>query len=276
MATTFDTNTISDIRSADLPPDASISGAEGQPNVHPIERMASGLAGAALTTWAVAKRRDAGGAALAVAGGYLLYRGISGHCLGYEALRTGTAHTTDSESAVIPHGQGVKVEKVVTINKSAEELFTFWRNFENLPKFMAHLESVTVQDATRSHWVAKAPFGKTVQWDAEVINETANELIAWRSTENADIPNTGSVRFKTLPAGRGTEVKVNLEYNPPAGVLGAIVAKIWGEEPNQQVADDLRHFKQLMEAGEIPTIEGQPQGNKEGFTSNKPLQKAQG
>lgn len=257
-------------------PQEPVSGAGGHPNVHPIERMASGLAGAALTSWAVAKRRDAGGAVAAIAGGYLLYRGISGHCLGYEALRTGTAHETDSESAVIPHGQGIKVEKSVTINRPVEELFAFWRNFENLPKFMAHVESVTVHDSTRSHWVAKAPFGKTVEWDAEIVNETRNEMIAWRSTENADIPNAGSVWFKAQPAGRGTVVKVNLEYNPPAGVLGAVVAKLWGEEPNQQVLDDLRHFKSLMEAGEIPTVEGQPQGNKQGHTASLPFARAQG
>jgi uncharacterized membrane protein len=245
MATTYDMNA----------PASPSSNPLGTTNVHLIERVASGLAGAALATFAVTKKRDAGGAALAIAGGYLLYRGISGHCAGYEALRTGTTQQLDNENTVIPHGQGVKVLKTVTIDKSAEELFAFWHNFENLPKFMAHLESVNVLDEKRSHWVAKAPFGKTVEWDAEIINEVPNEMIAWRSTENADIPNTGSVWFKTLPDGLGTEVKVNLEYNPPAGLIGAAVAKIWGEEPNQQVMDDLLHFKQLMETGEISPLE---------------------
>jgi uncharacterized membrane protein len=250
------------------PPDA-VSGANGHPNVHPIERLASGLAGAALTTYAVTKRRDASGAAIAIAGGYLLYRGFSGHCPGYAALRTGTAHGTDSESAVIPHGQGVKVRKAVTINRPASELYAFWRDFQNLPRFMRHLESVTVLDEKRSHWVAKGPMDKTIEWDAEIINEEPDRLIAWRSTENADVPNAGSVSFKPLPADRGTEVHVNLEYNPPAGLLGAIVAKLWGEEPNQQVMDDLRRFKQMMEAGGITTVEGQPQGNREGHTHAK-------
>jgi uncharacterized membrane protein len=251
-----------------------LHGAHHYPNVTMPERVISGVAGAALTTFAVTKKRDLGGAVLALAGGYMLYRAASGHCPGYAMLRTGAEPSDiDNPTAVIPHGQGIKVYKTVTIQKPASELFSFWRNFENLPRFMHHLESVTVQDSTRSHWVAKAPFGKTVEWDAEIINEVPDELIAWASTENADIPNAGSVSFKTAPGGRGTIVKVNLEYNPPAGALGAAVAKLFGEEPNQQVADDLRRFKSLMEAGEIPTVEGQPQGNKEGYTHAKPLLK---
>ena len=259
--------------------DNPLGGAHDQPNVAMPERLVTGIAGAALTTFAITSKRDLGGAALALAGGYLLYRAASGYCPGYAMLRTGagtnsSTPNTDSPSAIIPHGQGIKVEKSFTIGKPASELFAFWRNFENLPRFMGHLESVTVQDNTHSHWVAKAPFGKTVEWDAEIINEIPDELIAWRSTDNADIPNTGSVSFKTAPAGRGTILKVNLEYNPPAGTLGAFVARLFGEEPAQQVADDLRRFKSLMEAGEIPTVEGQPQGNKEGYTHSKPLLKA--
>jgi len=252
-----------DIQEADVQPDEPLHGASPYPNVAPAERVASGLAGAALATYAVAKRHDLGGAVLALAGGYLLYRGVSGQCVGYSLLHTGTNKVgLDSKTAVIPHGQGIKVTKAVTINKPAEELYSFWRNFENLPKFMAHLESVEILDERRSHWVAKGPLGKSVKWDAEIINEHPNEMIAWRSAEGADVPNAGSVWFKTLPAGRGTEVKVTLEYNPPAGLLGAAVARLFGEEPNVQVRDDLLHFKSLMEAGEIPTIEGQPQGKK--------------
>jgi len=249
------------------------------PNVALSERIASGIAGAALVNFAVAKRRDIGGAAMALAGGYLLYRAASGHCPGYAMLHTGTLQgstTSDNTAAVIPHGQGIKVEKAVTIDRPAEELYHFWRSFENLPRFMQHLESVTVQDDTHSHWVAKGPFDKPVAWDAEVINDIPNELIAWRSAQDAQVPNAGSVSFKAAPGGRGTIVKVNLEYNPPAGTLGSLVAKLWGEEPNQQVQDDLRHFKSLMETGEIPTIEGQPQGNNEGHSANKPLMRAQG
>lgn len=245
-----------DVGTAGVSPNQAISGASGRTNVHVAERIASGLAGAALATFAVARKRSPLGAAIAAAGTYLIYRGVTGRCAAYSALRTGTAHDTDSETAAIPHGQGVRVEQCVTINKSAHELFTFWRNFENLPRFMAHLESVTVHDSNRSHWAAKAPFGKTVEWDAEVVNETPDQMIAWRSAEGADIPNAGSVWFKPAENGQGTEVRVSLEYNPPAGLLGAAVARIWGEEPSQQVTDDLNHFKNIMEGVESPPAGG--------------------
>lgn len=236
------------------------------PNVALSERIVSGVAGAAMAGYAITKKRDMSGAALALAGGFLLYRSLTGQCMGYTALRTGTADP--NTNATIAHGRGIKVEKTVAIMKDRQELYDFWRSLDNLPRFMRHLQSVTVTDANYSHWVAAAPLGKTVEWDAEVINEIPGELIAWRSVEGADIPNAGSVRFKTLPAGRGTQVTVNLEYDPPAGILGSIVAKLFGEEPNQQVRDDLRRFKNLMEAGEVPTVEGQPQGNEAGHTTN--------
>ncbi len=125
---------------------------------------------------------------------------------------------------------------------------------------MLHLQSVTVKDLTHSRWVANAPAGRTVAWDAEIINDKENELIAWRSVGNADIDNAGSVHFTPAPGGRGTVVKVVLEYVPPAGQAGKLVAKLFGEEPDTQVREDLRHFKEIMEAGEIPTTEGQSSG----------------
>ncbi len=236
----------------------------GNINVAPAERVLSVLGGGALATYGATRRAPSGAtlasAAIVLTGGYLLYRGLTGRCALYSTLRTGTAHHTDSRNAAIPHKQGIKVVKSVSINRPADELYRFWRNFENLPRFMNHLDSVTVQGDQRSHWVAKGPLGKAIEWDAEVIGEQENEMIAWRSLEGADVPNAGSVWFKALPEGRGTEIKVTLEYNPPAGVLGAAVARLWGEEPNQQVADDLRRLKQVMEAGEIATTEGQPSG----------------
>lgn len=156
---------------------------------------------------------------------------------------------------------GIEVKHQVTIDRPAEELFRFWRNFENLPQFMRHLESVTTLDNTRSHWVAKAPLGN-VEWDAEIVDEQPNQRIVWRSLPNADVVNAGSVLFLPGPTGRGTEVYVVLEYDPPAGVVGATVAKLFDEEPGQQVKEDLLRFKQLMEAGEIPTNEGQPSGTR--------------
>jgi uncharacterized membrane protein len=192
----------------------------------------------------------AGGAALALAGGALIARGVMG--------RQGD-DIDHSPTASVGHNQGVRIEKTMTINKQPDALYRFWRNVENLPRFMEHLESVRVDDQTRSHWVVKAPAGQTVEWDAQIINDIPNELIAWQTT-HADIANAGSVRFRLAPGGRGTEVTVNLEYDPPAGKVGQLVAKVFGEEPEQQVEDDLRHFKQIMEAGEIPTNNGQPTG----------------
>lgn len=164
--------------------------------------------------------------------------------------------------AILPAGEGIKVEDAVTINKPASELFTFWRNFANLPQFMKHLETVTVTDAKRSHWVAHAPLGKTVAWDAEIINERPGRLIAWQTLPGADVSSAGTVRFEHAPGERGTEVRVSLEYKPPAGKVGAVVAKLFGEEPQQQVSSDLRRFKQLMETGEVATLEGQPAGKR--------------
>jgi uncharacterized membrane protein len=158
-------------------------------------------------------------------------------------------------------GQAIKVEKTVTINKSADELYRFWHNFENLPNFMKHLKEVKVLDNKRSHWIAKAPLGTSVEWNAETLEDRENEFISWASIEGADIGNSGFVRFKKAPGNRGTEVKVVMEYTPPGGALAAAFAKLFGEEPEQQIGDDLRRFKMLMEAGEIATTEGQPRGN---------------
>jgi uncharacterized membrane protein len=145
----------------------------------------------------------------------------------------------------------IRTKRSLTVNKSPEECYAFWRDFKNLPQFMRHLESVTIVDDRRSHWKAKAPAGASVEWDAETIEDRPNELISWRSTEDADVYNAGTVRFERAPGGRGTEVRVDLEYKPPLGKLGSKVAMLFREEPGQQVADDLRHFKQVMETGEI-------------------------
>ena len=146
---------------------------------------------------------------------------------------------------------GINVTHSITVRRPRTEVYGFWHNFENLPRFMAHLESVEVLDEKRSHWQAKAPAGTTVEWDAETIEDRPNELIAWRSLPEASIPNSGSVRFKDAPGDRGTEIHVELHYQPPGGKVGALIAKLFGEEPEQQVKGDLRRFKQVMETGEI-------------------------
>jgi uncharacterized membrane protein len=139
-------------------------------------------------------------------------------------------------------------------------VYAFWRNFENLPRFMRHLESVTCDGPQKSHWVARAPAGRRVSWDAEVVDEQPNSRIAWRSLEDADVRNAGTVEFERAPGGRGTNIRVSLSYVPPGGKVGAVIAKLFGEEPGQQVHEDLRRLKQLLEAGEVPTVAGQPRG----------------
>jgi uncharacterized membrane protein len=146
---------------------------------------------------------------------------------------------------------GIHVRKSLVINHSPEELYRFWHNFENLPRFMYHLESVQPTGDRRSHWVVKGPAGTMVEWDAEITEDRPNELIAWRSLEGSDVDNQGVVRFERAPGNRGTIVRVEIEYNPPGGIIGATIAKLFGKEPGQQVQDDLRRFKQLIETGEV-------------------------
>jgi uncharacterized membrane protein len=147
--------------------------------------------------------------------------------------------------------QGVQVRRTVTIRRPRAEVYAFWRNFENLPQFMNHLESVRVIDDRRSHWVATAPAGKKVEWDAEITTDQPNELIAWRSLANADVANDGVVRFVDAPGRRGTEVHVDFAYDPPGGRISAAIAKLFGEEPSQQTRDDLFALKQVLETGEV-------------------------
>ncbi|HUF35822.1 MAG TPA: SRPBCC family protein [Gemmatimonadales bacterium] len=148
-------------------------------------------------------------------------------------------------------GRGVHVVQVSTIGRTPDEVYRFWRDFRNLPRFMEHLASVEVIDDRRSRWTAKAPAGGSVGWDAEIVDDRPGELIAWRTVQHADVDNRGSVRFGPAPAGRGTEVRVELSYQPPGGVLGAAVAKLFGEEPGQQVKGDLQRLKQVLETGEV-------------------------
>lgn len=235
-------------------------------NVSEMERWASAIGGGALAVYGLSRVLSGGtlgGAVLALVGGALVYRGTTGHCNMYEALGINTARAEGAGNPVVSVSptRGIKVEKSVTIMKSPEDLFRFWRRFENLPRFMNHLESVTTTSGGRSHWVARAPAGTTVQWDAEVYNEKENELIAWRSLDGADVDNAGSVRFEPT-AGGGTTVSVTLRYDPPGGALGAAVARLFGENPEQQIEEDLNRFKQVMETG--ATIDGQNSGRSAG------------
>ncbi|WP_375478330.1 SRPBCC family protein [uncultured Nostoc sp.] len=213
------------------------------------ERWASLIGGGAMVLMGL-KQGSLRGVLTALAGGGLIYQGAT------------KQSTIQQAQEAIGINQPIKIEKTVTINKSAEELYRFWHNFENLPTFMKHLKSVRVYNEKRSHWIANAPLDNSVEWDAEILEDRENEFISWASVEGADVDNSGFVRFKKAPGDRGTEVKIVLEYNPPGGALGATVAKLFGEEPEQQVGDELHRFKMLMEAGEIATTEGQTSGRK--------------
>lgn len=230
-------------------------------NVGSTERMVSALGGGALVAYGL-KQGGVTGALLAVLGGGAVLRGVTGHCQLYDALGMDTSETSPNPKSPYHTGfldEKIHVTKSITVNRSPADLYSFWHNLENLPQFMSHLESVVKIDETRSHWVAKAPFGTNVEWDAEITSNIENERIGWKSVEGSEIVNSGVVMFRPTQD-RGTEVKVVLTYEPPAGKLGSLVAKLFGEEPNQQVADDLHRFKSLMEARMIMTVEGQPSG----------------
>jgi uncharacterized membrane protein len=231
-------------------------------NVAKPERLGSVALGAALVTYGL-RRRDPAGVIAAVLGGAFVARGATGHCPVYQAMGVSTGGSdavlgrsrddVTSRAATVNARKAVKVERAATIEADRQALYAFWRDFGNLPRFMEHLVSVRVDSPTRSHWVAKAPAGKTVEWDAEIINEVEGSLIAWKSVAGAEVPNAGSVHFTDAPGGRGTIVKVVMDVEPPAGRLGVLVAKLFGEDPDREVREDLRKFKQLMETGEIAT-----------------------
>jgi uncharacterized membrane protein len=229
-------------------------------NVNPVERAASVVAGGALLAYGL-KQGGVGGTLLSILGGGMLVRGATGHCHVYDALGVDTKELdrrSPFKKSSLLTGK-VHVTKALTINKSQAELYEFWRNFENLPIFMRHLEAVTKTDEKLSHWKAKAPLGQTVEWDAELTSDVPNEKIGWKSLEGAFIPNSGVVEF--LPTiERGTEVKVTMIYEAPGGKIGEWIAWALGEEPGIQIAQDLRRFKSLMETGLIMKIDGQPSG----------------
>jgi uncharacterized membrane protein len=179
---------------------------------------------------------------------------------GVTALDVMASQRMSQEARYINEEGMVETRQSITIAKGPQELYDYWRNFHNLPNFMQNLERIDVQSDTRSHWKVKAPAGMTVEWDAEVTEEIPGRRIAWKSVEPAEIENTGWVEFEQAPDGRGTVVRVQMEYKPPAGMLGHATAKMFGKAPDQDTMENLRCFKRLMETGELPTTEGQPSG----------------
>ena len=229
-------------------------------NITQAERIASAFGGGLLTV-AGLRRRSGAGLAMVFLGGDLLRRAFTGHSYAYEAMGFRTAPLGQgAETTSVPYELGVRVDQAITIARPRQEIYGFWRSLSNLPRFMTNLESIAELDGNRSHWVARGPAGRRIEWDAMIHNEREGELIAWRSLPGSDVDHAGSVIFRDAPGGRGTEVLVELQYNPPAGALGAIVASLWGREPGQQIQEDLHRLKTLLEVGEVLTVEGQPSG----------------
>jgi uncharacterized membrane protein len=213
---------------------------------HP-ERWATAIGGAALVVWGAKKlsrERHPVGALLATTGASLIWRS-----------------TRDTRSR-LGGARGTGVEESVAINRGADELFEFWRNLELLPMVMPQLASVEIVGHRRSHWIANGPAGWRTEWYADIINDIPNELIAWRTIEGSNLVSAGSIHFEEGPVGRGTAVRVKLQYDPPGGKLGAALAWAFGDSPSQVIREGLRRFKQLMETGEIPTTDGQSRGNR--------------
>jgi uncharacterized membrane protein len=226
-----------------------------QRNISDWERAGSIVAATVIGALA-ATRSERRGPALAAAGGLLL-RGLSGYCPVSAAVGRNTRHM-DSRDA-LSGSRGVHVREGIVIARPVDEVYRFWRNLSNLPRFMTHLERVEELDRTRSYWTARGPVGTTMSWEAHIINEVTNEVIGWRSVGDADVVSAGSVHFNPTPSG-GTEIFVRLQYDPPAGKLGAWVASLFGEEPSQQIRADLRRLRDYLETGEMRSAGEQASG----------------
>ncbi|HEX8330535.1 MAG TPA: SRPBCC family protein [Hymenobacter sp.] len=226
-----------------------------QPNVGATERILSAAGGALLAYYGLRKRRESKGLGLGLAalGTSLVLRGASGYCPVNQLVGRDTSEQAPSKT--------IKIVETFTINRPVAEVYEFWRKLENLPRFMQHIESVVQLDERRSHWKANVPGGLlNVEWEAEIVNNEPNLLLSWQSLPGSEVDNAGEVRFLDAPGDKGTEVQAVIHYRAPAGALGRGVAKLLNPALAEMVRSDLRRFKQLMEAGEITTITGQPSG----------------
>lgn len=218
-------------------------------NMTDMERLATLIGGGMLALYGL-RRRDPAGFVLALLGAGAALQGATGRSPLNDALGIHRFAGARSSGNSL-RGPAVRVERSIIVRRPIQEVYRFWRNLENLPRFMEHLVSVQSSGPRRYHWVARGPMATKVEWEAEVIEDAEPWLISWRSIPGSQIRNAGSVRFAIAPSSRGTEIHVNLAYKPPAGPWGALVARMLGEEPAVQVRDDLRHFKQIMESDEI-------------------------
>ncbi len=232
-----------------FPEDMHDSIARSGRNISDIEKWTSIAAGTGLALYGLSRLRQSGWL-FAGLGGLLLRRGVTGHCDVYEALGLNTAVSAQDTRTALGNSRGINVLEGVTLNRSLEELYRFWRNLENLPQFMRHLDGVEKITDTISHWRAKGPAGVAVEWDAEVYNEVPNKLIAWRSLEGSDVVSAGSVNFDRAASGMATRVTVHLQYSPPLGKVGAAIARLFGADAATEIREDLQRFKQMVEAGQ--------------------------
>jgi uncharacterized membrane protein len=226
------------------------------------ERTVSLVGGVGLITLALWRRGSLSLPALLTGAG-LIYQSITGNHLLNHILNRNSAVKSNPAQVSVPHQQGVHVSCAVTINQPVQDLYYFWRDPTNLPQVMTYVHSVQPIGENRTHWTLKLPGRGTVEFDSEVFTDTPNEVISWRSLPGSELENAGSVRFRSAPAGRGTEVHLTVEFVPPGGLLGQAALKLFGDVPNQYVAQYLRDFKQMMETGEKATTEGQTSGRKE-------------
>ena len=179
--------------------------------------------------------------------------------LGVAALDVYCAQALSRDRAQAP-GRPIRMSRSVVVNRTPEALYGFWHDFENFPRFMYHLQAVRATSERTSHWTASGPAGSHIEWDAEITADTPNELIAWRSVEGAAVENSGIVQFERRPSGRGTIVRVEIEYRPPGGASSALVARLFNESPEQQIYDELHRMKQLIETGEVVRSDAVPEG----------------
>ncbi len=229
-------------------------------NVGPVERGASIALGAALVALALSRRRGVPALVAGAVGGYLAWRGATGHCALYDLLDSGGGFEEEEERLAAGAHRDPSAEAVTTIQRPVEEVYAFWRRLENLPRFMKGIQSVSVTDDLRSRWVATGPGGTPLEWEAEILEDRPGELIAWRAMPGSRVHQVGAVRFRPAPGGRGTEVRLDLELRLPGGGLGRTVARLAGVAGDSAAAQDLRRLRELMEAGETATTEGQPKG----------------
>jgi uncharacterized membrane protein len=227
-------------------------------NVGEVERWASAIGGGLLVLHGL-RRGTFGGLALAMLGGALVYRGVSGHCQAYCALNLDTSgkHRADAEEHV---HKGVLVKHTATINRTPMEVYDFVKDPANHHRYMEHVESVRADEDGTFHWAIEGPFGSTWRFRSRHINEEPGHLVAWKTLPGGDIDSAGAIRLVPAWDGRGTDVTMEINFEPPAGAVGMAIAKILGHDPDAQVRENLRRLKNLLEAGEIPTIEGQPSG----------------